>query len=319
MSHTETSNVGDHTNMPFKPIKRMARETLEGLQGRHPLRSGSHYEPFFIIGSGRSGNTLVRRLLFAHPEVYIPPETYVLGETITEYERSSFLEWKALCRNILAMFAFSQDAETFPTLNFRPLYLDLIRTSSDKRGYDYIINELFLFLGRQVKQNVKYWGDKTPMNTSSLDRIWSAFPNGKFIHIVRDSYDVVESYLNMGRYNTIEDAAYRWLKAVDDCEQFGKNIPEQYLTVYYEKLVREPELQAEAIYDFLSLEFTPDFLKPLDSVEIMGDLPIKPHYKDVNKEISTKNIGKGRKNLSQRDISKIAEITGKKRGELGYS
>ena len=34
--------------------------------------------PFFIVGSGRSGSTLLRVILCAHSRVTIPPETYFI-------------------------------------------------------------------------------------------------------------------------------------------------------------------------------------------------------------------------------------------------
>ncbi len=34
--------------------------------------------PFFIVGTGRSGTTLLRKLLSAHPAVHVPKETHFL-------------------------------------------------------------------------------------------------------------------------------------------------------------------------------------------------------------------------------------------------
>lgn len=47
-----------------------------------PLNNNEDYKPFFIIGSGRSGNTLLRRILTKKNGIVIPPETYVLGKVI---------------------------------------------------------------------------------------------------------------------------------------------------------------------------------------------------------------------------------------------
>ncbi|MGH7573620.1 MAG: sulfotransferase [Longimicrobiales bacterium] len=33
--------------------------------------------PFFIVGSGRSGSTLLQVLIDAHPNLAIPPESHV--------------------------------------------------------------------------------------------------------------------------------------------------------------------------------------------------------------------------------------------------
>jgi len=59
----------------------------------------------FIIGSGRSGNTLLRRILTGSEELYIPPETYVLGDTIRNFPEYSRLEWPSTCQLILGKFA----------------------------------------------------------------------------------------------------------------------------------------------------------------------------------------------------------------------
>ena len=49
------------------------------------LRGQERYRPFFIIGAARSGNTLLRRVLYAHPEIHIPPETFVLRAAIRKF------------------------------------------------------------------------------------------------------------------------------------------------------------------------------------------------------------------------------------------
>ncbi|MEO8322834.1 MAG: sulfotransferase, partial [Actinomycetota bacterium] len=36
--------------------------------------------PFFIVGSARSGTTLLRMMLNAHPEVALPPESRFIVE-----------------------------------------------------------------------------------------------------------------------------------------------------------------------------------------------------------------------------------------------
>ena len=38
--------------------------------------------PFFILGSGRNGSTLLSSILNAHPELFIPSEQFILPYTI---------------------------------------------------------------------------------------------------------------------------------------------------------------------------------------------------------------------------------------------
>src|SRR4051794_12157542 len=41
--------------------------------------------PFFIIGAGRSGTTLLRLILTGHSRLQIPPETWFLEELVTRF------------------------------------------------------------------------------------------------------------------------------------------------------------------------------------------------------------------------------------------
>ncbi len=41
----------------------------------------------FVVGVGRSGTTLLRMMLDAHPEMAIPPETHFLPPMIEQFSR----------------------------------------------------------------------------------------------------------------------------------------------------------------------------------------------------------------------------------------
>ena len=42
--------------------------------------------PFFIVGSGRSGSTLLRLILASHSRICIPPETWFLVPLLDKYD-----------------------------------------------------------------------------------------------------------------------------------------------------------------------------------------------------------------------------------------
>src|ERR1700730_251254 len=50
--------------------------------------ASTHAPAPFIVGVGRSGTTLLRLMLDAHPELAITPETHWLGEAITTLNNS---------------------------------------------------------------------------------------------------------------------------------------------------------------------------------------------------------------------------------------
>ncbi|MCK5296076.1 MAG: sulfotransferase, partial [Alphaproteobacteria bacterium] len=70
-----------------------------------PLRTSSDtYNPFFITGAGRSGTSLVRRILIANTDIHIPPETYVLGNCVLNFEMFQFMPWEELVDIVLDLF-----------------------------------------------------------------------------------------------------------------------------------------------------------------------------------------------------------------------
>ena len=66
-------------------LVRLARHLPVLLRGR-PLHGRDRYRPFFIVGSGRCGSTLLRAMLEAHPDVHVPPESG-LATLVHEYHR----------------------------------------------------------------------------------------------------------------------------------------------------------------------------------------------------------------------------------------
>src|SRR5204862_6929888 len=54
-------------------VRRFVRYLPALVLGR-PYHGVQRCRPFFILGSGRCGTTLLRAMLEAHPDVHIPPE-----------------------------------------------------------------------------------------------------------------------------------------------------------------------------------------------------------------------------------------------------
>ena len=66
---------------------------------------------FFIVGSGRSGSTLLRRLLIENTNCRIPNEIYALHFII---RRSTYdKDWGSFLRFSLAQIKHQQDSEMF--------------------------------------------------------------------------------------------------------------------------------------------------------------------------------------------------------------
>jgi len=139
------------------------------------VESGS---PIFIVGCARSGTTLLRDLLRAHPRLTFPIESHFIPAFGKAYgDPRSAREAIRLARRIL---------------NFgwvRPWGLPLAPEDfADCRSYRQVVCRLFEAWARQ--ENKPRWGDKTPRYVLWIPELVALFPGAKIIHIYRDGRDV---------------------------------------------------------------------------------------------------------------------------------
>lgn len=303
--------------MTIKKIRPSAHLIKRAFSPPHNLYCENQDKPIFIVGSGRSGNTLLRRILMNDPSIYIPPETYVLGQIIRDFDRYSRLEWSTLIHLVLNHLSLSEDFKYFPTPYLRPLYQNLLMAKESERCLSTILSGFYLYMASKVKPTATRWGDKTPLNTASLDKIDEVFPNAQYIHLVRNIHDVCLSYVNMGRYKTYQEAANRWKTANQKIEEFKNHSGQRVKTITYEDLVRSPEIQVGAICEFLKLEYDPRLLTDSPTAEVLGDVNVS-HYSNVQKDISDKSIGNGVKEIEKEIRAEIFVIAGALMNHYGY-
>jgi len=313
---------------PTRKIKELAgrtflRKTISRLRlavplDRYPLHRGQPIKPFFIIGSGRCGTTLLRRILFSHPELCIPPETYFLHKCITRFERYNRLEWEELVQLVLSTLEYHPKFTAF-NLSLRPLVNQLAKAPQEDRSLSLILDQFYRYYAREKKLTCRTWGDKTPKNTYHLDKIHRVFPRSRYIHLIRNGIDVAHSYWKSGLRPDLVFAAQEWRRAVELAQQFGKAHPNQYLELHYEDLVRSPGEVTRIVCQFLEVEYLPGMEKTSQSVaHRMGDVEELEHLQGVKSRITADSIGKGARNLSPDQLKKIKSQIGSTLEKLGY-
>lgn len=283
----------------------------------YPLQNGENYRPFFIIGSGRSGNTLLRRILYSSPDIFIPPETYVLGRVVNLFKQNRHLDWKQIVYLILAQFEYHREFETFD-LSLRPLAYELEKAPRGARSLAFLLDSFYQYCAKSKDKAFCRWGDKTPLNTFFLDEISSIFPHAQYIHLVRDGCDAIPSYVKSGIYLDIESAAQRWCDSIKKARKFISENSNNSIEIKYEKLVSEPEIVTRKIRDFLEIDFFEKMLVSDQSIEKLGDVVLRKHHNEVLNPISISGIGKGRSSLSDHDRQLLHKIIERELTELGY-
>ncbi len=303
----------------------------------YPLTGKARYNPFFIIGVARSGNTLLRRILTSHLDLYIPPETFVLGDCINKFKvYGRKMNWPDLVHFVLSQFEFHPEFHTF-NVWLGPLANKLQTASPEQRNLAHILNSFFRYHGQHHGHSFVRWGDKTPLNSldddlargerpkrigaglpDTLVRLKKVFPDAQFIHIYRDGCDVAYSHLRGGFYQELEEAAERWLHVIRQMRRFVRKYQDHAFEIRYEHLISDPENTIRSVCRFLEIEYQPTMLLPPENVNELGDIPEWFWHKQAGDKINPENSGKGRRYLSAKQREELQKIIGEELEFLGY-
>ncbi|MTW22660.1 sulfotransferase family protein [Allochromatium palmeri] len=191
--------------------------------------------PILIGGFYRSGTTLLRRLLDAHPAVHCPPELKFMRDVLGEYSDDpyGYLRFFNACR-VLPL----EDSERLAV--WGRAYAEL-RTRAAER------------LGKQR------WADKDPENARYLPH-WEQALGTRFVyvHLIRDPLDTLASVREMGFEKSLPPAlseqVARWRANSEAALQFFARAPERGYCLSYESLVEQPQTTLGRLLDWLALE-----------------------------------------------------------------
>ena len=222
-------------------------EGTRALGATHGAHGGITPHPApFIVGVPRSGTTLLRLQLDAHPLLSIPPETgfgHVLAET------------GVLGAGAPAALDAMTELPTWPDLGIEGDELATLRSALHGRPAADAPRAVYAsYAARHGKQR---WGDKTPDHLAQMNELSHALPEVRFIHIIRDGRDVAASLRGLPFApgdGSIEAIAAAWSDGIARAQWVGETLP-HYREVRYERLVTEPELVLRDLCDYLELDY----------------------------------------------------------------
>ncbi|MCD4686031.1 MAG: sulfotransferase [Anaerolineae bacterium] len=260
--------------------------------------------PFFIVGCGRSGTTLLRTMLNHHSHVAIPLESLF----IIDYLRTPNPPDPAMLRRLLLR-------------EHELVEWGLAFTEADFDGcvtvQDFIDRAHTLY----AKQHDKaIWGQKTPRFVRHGALLKRAYPHAKFVDVQRDPRAVVSSLIrsNVHRSNALY-AARRWQRDIAAGLELEQDYPGDVLHIRYEDLITATEAVLRDVCAFLDLPFESSLL----DYHKTGTVEYGAYYNQIHAKLNqapdASRLEAWRKHLAQRQIALVESICGELMDQLEYA
>jgi hypothetical protein len=278
--------------------------------------SGRNTAPVFVLGSPRSGTTLLYHMLLSSGGFAVyRSETHVFNLLETAYGDLGKASNK---RKLMEAWLGSK---LFQVSGLDAQKIEAKVVAECTNGGDF----LRLVMGQIAQdQNVNRWADCTPDHLLYLRRIKETIPEALIIHIIRDGRDVALSMEKQGWIRPLPgDADQRlavsalyWEWMVNRGRKTGKAFGADYYEVYFEDLIRTPRSVLEKLSSFIEHDLNYDRIQ---QVGIGSVLEPNSSFETGSSGKEFDPVARWKEALSQPDLIRLESLVGGTLTELGYS
>jgi sulfotransferase family protein len=273
-----------------------------------------------IVGCPRSGTTLLRRIVSAHPEIVITPEAHWIPKWF-EQRRGLTADGFVTPELIPALLADSK----FGLFRLGREELMSLVGNGQPISYATFVTGVFDLYGKA--RGKKLVGNKTPDSVRRMGTLHALWPEARFVHLIRDGRDVALSLMNWpsvsnkkpGTFPTWKDdpvstAALWWELNVRRGREAGEALgPGLYREMRYESLIAHPEQECAALCDFLGLAYDEAMLRYHENFAT-GQSSGAVH----DRQPITSGLRNWRTQMATEDVERFEAAAGALLDELGY-
>jgi uncharacterized protein (DUF924 family) len=257
---------------------------------------------FFVIGRGRSGTTLLCRMLNMSPNIHVAPEGLFILDLHKKYGSLKPAQWSEK-----KLGQFVDDVKLFRRMetweiDSNELLQQLIEIDQSDRIYARVCLQVYAYhASANSPSPTMVLGDKNPLYSRYLPLLQDLFPQARFIYLVRNIKDNILSYQQVYfDMRKTADLAWRWKKYNREIQESIERFPHKYLKLSYEDLARNGEHELTRVTEFLGIPYDPVMLsfssKPADRTASLG------WHQNLTRKLNTSSIDKWKTDMGDEEI-----------------
>ena len=234
--HTWAHRAGEVANVMTGYWKERGR-TIMPVDRKLRLRTGSGPRLAFVLAPMRSGSTLLRKMLDAHPLLASPPESWFLLPLLALWQGDGAND----------RFNPRQAAAGLQSIADRSAFVEASRAFASR------------ILARSAHPACRWVVEKTPLYLQVHRELVEVFPESRFIVLLRDPRAIAWSIYTWDKLKdqTLEDALACAAGQVRQQHEFLREQGDGPLVVRYEELCAEPETACRTLCGFLDVPYDP--------------------------------------------------------------
>jgi hypothetical protein len=263
--------------------------------------------PIFIVGSPRSGTSILTWCLGQHPNIFLQEESNWMGDFAQQIaiayrigtargQRSQLSRLGVRSEDFFGLFGQSINRLI---LEHRQGIAARIVQARALAGGKPMSSPPSFQITRSNSDPKERWVDGTPEYSFAICALRKLFPHSRFIHLLRNVDEVVSSMVHFERVagtklvSCAREGYEYWVRSVRAClaaeQAYGPDVVHR---LSYHAMTREPQTALRAVLDFLGEPFCISCLEPLE--ERINSSGVTTHLREKDSDIDIDVINEAR-------------------------